>query len=371
MRRGKAIVAPAPVTLSGGKAIVGSLHTVGGHLFDSTGKQVVLTGVNWFGLETQTYAPHGLWARSWQSMLDQIASLGFNCIRLPYSNQLFSPSSVPTGIDYAKNPDLKGLTGLQIMDKIIQGAGQRGLKVYLDQHRPDANAQSPLWYSGNLSEQQWVNDWTMLAARYKGNSAVIGADLHNEPNGQATWGDGNPATDWRLAAEKAGNAILAVNSKWLIIVEGVDHYQNDYYWWGGDLAPALKYPVRLSVPGRLVYSAHDYGPGVYNQNWFHAANFPNNLPGIWDSHWAYLQLQNIAPVIMGEFGGRSMGQDTEGVWQRTLVDYLKAHGISYTYWAWNANSGDTGGILNDDWTTVNQAKMNILSAYQWPPARRA
>ena len=51
----------------------------------------------------------------------------------------------------------------------------------------------------------------MLAQRYASNPAVIGADLHNEPHGSATWGDGNPATDWRLAAERAGNAILAAN----------------------------------------------------------------------------------------------------------------------------------------------------------------
>ena len=61
-----------------------------------------------------------------------------------------------------------------------------------------------------------------------------------------------------------------------------------------------------------------------------------------------------------------MGQDTEGVWQRTLVTFLKTNNISYTYWAWNANSGDTGGILNNDWTTINKSKVDVLSAYQWP-----
>ena len=61
-----------------------------------------------------------------------------------------------------------------------------------------------------------------------------------------------------------------------------------------------------------------------------------------------------------------MGQDAEGVWQRTLVSYLHTQGISYAYWAWNADSGDTGGILNNNWTTINQSKMDVLSAYQWP-----
>ena len=34
--------------------------------------------------------------------------------------------------------------------------------------------------------------------------------------------------------------------------------------------------------------------------------------------------------------------------------------ISYTYWCWNPNSGDTGGILKDDWQTVDYNKMSYL-----------
>lgn len=48
------------------------------------------------------------------------------------------------------------------------------------------------------------------------------------------------------------------------------------------------------------------------------------------------------------------------------MSYLKANAISYSYWCWNSDSGDTGGILDNDWKTVDQAKMDILSAYQWP-----
>jgi len=40
--------------------------------------------------------------------------------------------------------------------------------------------------------------------------------------------------------------------------------------------------------------------------------------------------------------------------------------MSYTYWAWNPDSSDTGGILRANWRTINQDKLNILSAYQWP-----
>src|SRR5262249_37858516 len=81
---------------NGGK---GSLHTDGSQIADENGRTVRMTGVNWFGLETQNFTLHGLWARSLDSMLDQIRSLGYNSIRVPYSNQLFDAASTPSGID--------------------------------------------------------------------------------------------------------------------------------------------------------------------------------------------------------------------------------------------------------------------------------
>jgi endoglucanase len=344
----------------------GVLHTDGGNIVDSQGQVVHITGVNWFGLETGTFAPQGLWARSLIDMLDEMVQAGFNTIRLPYSDQLFDPASIPNGIDFQKNPDLQGLSGLQIMDLVIQRAGERGIKIILDRHRPDANGQSALWYTDHTSEQKWIDDWVMLATRYRGNPTVIGADLHNEPHGGATWGDGNPQTDWRAAAERAGNAVLGANPDWLIFVEGIEHQGDDWYWWGGNLSLAGQFPVVLSVPNKLVYEAHDYGPGVSNQKWFQAADFPANLSSLWYTHWAYLKLSGIAPVLVGEFGGRSVGSDTEGVWQRTLFEYLQSNGFDYTYWCWNPNSSDTGGVLQDDWTTLDQAKLSVLRAYQWP-----
>jgi endoglucanase len=339
---------------------VGFLRGFHHKLVDASGCEVHLTGVNWFGFETGTFAPHGLGVRNWQDMLNQIARTGFNTLRLPFSNQLFDPTSEPQGINYQLNPDLKGLRGLALLDRIIQGARKRGLKVILDRHDPTADARPALWYTDQVPQTRWIQDWVMLAHHYRGNDTVIGADLNNEPHSPATWGDGNPATDWRLAAQKAGNAILAANPDWLILVEGIDIYRGDSYWWGGNLQGAKQFPVQLSRPDKLVYSAHDYGPEVYNQQWFRVPNpadLAYTLPAIWQKHWAYLQQMGTAPVMVGEFGGRSMGQDAEGVWQRTLVAFMHAHGISYTYWAWNADAVDTGGILQDDWTTVNQSQV--------------
>ena len=63
-------------------------------------------------------------------------------------------TAAPNGIDFSKNPDLQGLTALQIMDKIVDYAGQIGLKIILDHHRSDAGAGTSangLWYDAQHS----------------------------------------------------------------------------------------------------------------------------------------------------------------------------------------------------------------------------
>jgi endoglucanase len=128
----------------------GYLHTSGSQILDANNNPVRIAGVNWFGFETSNFAPHGLWTRGYKEMMDQMKSLGFNTIRLPYSDQLFDAGSKPNSIDFSKNADLQGQSGLQIMDKIVAYAGQIGLKIFLDHHRSEAgnsaNA-SGLWYT--------------------------------------------------------------------------------------------------------------------------------------------------------------------------------------------------------------------------------
>lgn len=348
----------------------GYYHTSGNKIVDSAGNPAVFNGLNWFGFETANYSPHGLWSRSMDDMLDQIKTEGYNLIRLPYCNQMFDSGSAANSIDYAKNPDLTGLTPVQIMDKLIQKAGNRGIRIILDRHRPDSGGQSALWYTAAYPETRWISDWVMLAQRYADNPTVIGADLHNEPHGTASWGTGSPATDWRLASERAGNAILAANPNWLILVEGIEtnvQGNSSSYWWGGNLTGVRNYPVTLTVPDRVVYSPHDYGPGVASQTWFSAADFPNNLPKLWDDTWGYISKEQIAPVLAGEFGGRSVDTlSAEGKWQHALVSYIGQNNLYWTYWSLNPNSGDTGGLLLDDWTSWNAPKQAMLDLIMKP-----
>src|SRR5690606_6817425 len=122
------------------------LNRSGNRLLDADGKEVRITGINWFGLETSNLSPHGLWARDWKGLLLDIRDMGFNTVRIPYCDSIFSPDaqarSITTyGTDPALginggaiNSELAGKKPLEILDIIIEGCAKLGLKVILDNH---------------------------------------------------------------------------------------------------------------------------------------------------------------------------------------------------------------------------------------------
>lgn len=358
----------------------GFFSTDGNQIVDSEGNTVKITAVSWFGFESETNSPHGLWTRNYRDMMDDIVAAGFNTIRLPFNNEMFDAGKLAGSIDAQANPELVGLTPIEVLDRIVEYAGEIGLRIVLDHHRSDNGIgalNDGLWYTANYPDERFLADWVMLAERYQGNPTVIGADLHNEPHGPATWGSGDLSTDWKLAAERAGNAILAVNPDWLIIVEGIETYEGQSYWWGGNLKGVQDDPVQLDISNRLVYSPHAYPNSIYAQPWFSDPTFPDNLPEIWRENWGYIYEQDIAPLWIGEFGSNL--QDPKDIaWMDTFVAYLGGdldldgtndvpagdQAISWSFWSWNPNSGDTGGILLDDWRTFNQQKLDLLSPIQ-------
>jgi len=97
-------VNPGPAVAATGGTGTGFLHTSGSKIVDSTGATVRLTGINWFGMETDNHTFHGLWAgrnATWKMQIDHMAQLGFNTIRVPYTGISLAagttaPASTPT-----------------------------------------------------------------------------------------------------------------------------------------------------------------------------------------------------------------------------------------------------------------------------------
>ena len=386
-------------------------HTDGNRIVDSVNRPVRIAAANWFGGENRWFVPAGLDKQPLDAIIARVKALGLNALRLPFSNQLVEENPVVT-THLDANPQLQGLHALDIMDAIVAAAGRAGIRIILDDGRSSVGTQpqqNGLWYTQQYPEGAWIADWQLLVRRYAGNSTVIGADVRNEPHTAppgpwsvntylhqgATWGayNGieNVATDWRLAAERVGNAILAVNPRLLIFVEGIQQYPNptwpggiESYWWGGILYPAKQYPVQFDIPHQLVYSPHEYGPIKWQMPFFGKSMSYRSVAAVWDQHWGFLEKPsagvNEAPIFIGEFGTcggqASCIQDSapgsQGLWFSFLMRYLKEHPeIGWSYWALNGTShlGDPTHdyLLRADWATVRRAQLvNTLRDIEYP-----
>jgi aryl-phospho-beta-D-glucosidase BglC (GH1 family) len=372
------------------------LTTNGNQIVDENGRAVWLTGINWFGFETNNNVFHGIWARDLREVLDQIANLGFNLIRIPLHAQLVdtwrrgSPSAPVSITYYQMNEYLDGLNSLEVLDVTIDYCRQIGLKVMFDMHSiGPGEYMDNLWYTSSFTTADLIRVWEWLAEYYNGDDTVIAFDLKNEPHGaysqgsnRAIWDGSSAANNWKKAAEDMGRAVLNINPRLLVLVEGIQCYPktdegktwedkgvDDYYntWWGGSLRGAREFPISYgSNQDQLVYSPHEYGPGVYPQPWFEG-NFSltSLLTNLWRPNWFYLHEEGTSPLLIGEWGGYIDGGDNEK-WMRILSDFLVQHKVHHTFWCLNPNSGDTGGILNHDWTTVtSDGKYQIVEKCLW------
>jgi len=113
-----------------------------------------------------------------------------------------------------------------------------------------------------------------------------------------------------------------------------------------------------------VSSPHSYGPSVAAMDYFSASDFPDNMPVIWDGFFGYLHDQGFS-VVIGEFGGTyktgSSKASNDKLWQDSFVTYLINKGMTSSfYWCVNPNSGDTGGVYENDWRTWVQPKLTLL-----------
>ena len=372
------------------------LTTEGSHIVDKSGREVWLTGCNWFGYNTGTNLFDGVWNCNLKDTLEAIADHGFNVLRVPMSAELllqWKKGEYPrANYNNAYNEELNKMNSLEIFDYVLSLCEKNGMKIIIDIHsaKTDASGHNyPVWYNGDITEDEFVKALSWVAERYKNNDTIIGYDLKNEPHGKAAetphaiWNDSNDQNNWKKFAERAGNAVLDKNPNALIIIEGIQIYpkniktnnfvskddDNDYYttWWGANLMAVKDYPIDFGSPERnkqIVYSPHDYGPRVYEQPWFKGGfTYESLYKDVWHNYWLYIQEDGIAPIFVGEWGGFMEGDNLK--WMEYFRKLIAEKHLHHTFWCFNANSGDTGGLVKDDFKTWDEEKYNFVKEVLW------
>jgi aryl-phospho-beta-D-glucosidase BglC (GH1 family) len=392
----------------------GWFSTKGAQIVDARGKPVRIASVGLPGCDGTDNALRFLRFVNYKTTMRGIVSDGFNTVRIAWSDLTLAASPKPGAINYDLNPDLKGLSSMQVMDKIVDYAGVVGLRVIFDHHTNDGGDHgwggqqtNGLWFDkgpgsdgtdgsnpGTITAEQFQENTLTLVKRYRNNFTVIGYDLDNEPLSRGVggvslnWGQGGPTDIWKMYTE-LGDAILALNPKLLIVCEGPQGTANtgnglagigpegDLSAVGGVGGVPAK-PVILKIPNQVVYSVHEYDTNVYD---FGANDQPSTLIPHMNNDWGYLYTRNIAPVWIGEMGS-NLDKPQDRVWAQTLLDYMNgkdgAQGgpvfkgddqpVAGSWWLWGYFPGEqTDGTLESDWTTPRPDQKGITDQLLYSP----
>lgn len=383
-------------------------------IVDMYGNPVWLTGCNWFGYNVGSQVFDGVWSQNMHDMLRQIADHGFNFLRVPVSTELLlqwkngDPDPATPKVNEYSNPELtvEGIQGgtvkysFDIWNQAVEWCRELGIKIMIDIHSAEtstAGHQVSLWYTDKFSTEDWFEALGWFADYYKDDDTILAIDLKNEPHGKADvpslmakWDGTTDPNNWKYAAECAAAKVMEKNPNLLVMVEGVEVYpkegydwtapaidwatNTEYYhgtWWGGNFRGAKEYPIDLKEhQSQLVYSPHDYGPLVWKQKWFYDGFTKDSLlEDCWYDNWFYLLEEKEAPLFMGEWGGFIDEQhDPDGTntkWMAALRDFMIENTIHHTFWCFNENSGDTGGLVYDNFGKWDEDKYAFVKPSLW------
>lgn len=204
----------------------GLLRVQGRTILDGAGRPVRLRGVN---MDTYYYAyawnPNAPWEYADQDDIAWLDGLGVTAIRLALHWRYFESS-----------------LGFDLIDAYLDWCRQAGIYVVLDMHitPPAEDLTNPAIWADPAVQQQFLDLWASIAARYATDPIVAGYDLYNEPSppDEAQW--------WDLA-ERTVDAIRAVDAHHILFVE---------------LPMNAGAQFRLVDDPNVVYSYHDYEPFV-------------------------------------------------------------------------------------------------------------
>ncbi len=305
----------------------GVLKTEGTKIVDSSGKEILLKGVN-FGnwLVPEGYMFEFKEVSSPWKIFDIIAEMtgpdyaknffmkfqdvfiseldvkfvkecGFNSIRIPFNYKLFNDE------DYLGNTKSRGF---ELIDRVVNWAKKYDLYVVLDMHcapggQTGANIDDSYGYPWLMvskeSQDEFVKIWTEIAEYYKNEEIIAAYELINEPIAHYFEKDSlNPILD--ALYNRTVKAIREVDDNHIIVLGGSR--------WNGDFT-VFANPLKENI----VYAFHKY--------W---------MPPVQKEIQDYVDFRDKynVPVWMSESG------ENEDDWVFQFRTLLDSNNIGWSFW---------------------------------------
>lgn len=359
-------------------------------------------------------------AYDFATVVHRLQLLGFNAVRLPfsfkdltktnprnYAQQVQVPSinRIQASVTHPKYPVAKNKKispllaqphrqGGMVNDYlpndstfnrflwVVNFFAKNGFYVLVDNHlREDQTVLD--------NSQRWLQSWVELATAISEDPIAkkrVMLDLLNEPD--------NFGIRWESSGKKPGlkelylsamDVLYQINPHFLFFIEGTGQGGINANWGDGfatdselikkcglsDPNPFFQELLHKPYVNQVVISPHVYPPSVTH---IVKDSFGTGLWNRLSFSFGYLTKEGyqgkVFPVAIGEFGSHFQEESD----LRSLNDmgkYFQLLGAAndgkhkaiqnWFYWSWNVNSGDTGGLVSDNWLDIQWEKIDYLT----------
>jgi endoglucanase len=273
-----------------------------------------------FGVATEQALIRG-YQTNWITLndLNNITNAGFNCVRMPVWWGNFYSITNTTSTGWRSD-------AFTVLDWLVTNCAVRGIYVVIDMHGVVGGESTSGDTGWQNQDQYWTNSidqsetaymWTQIATHYKGNPAVAGYDVINEPDAAPSI-----AAVWAAYASLY-NTIRSADPGHILILEGT------FGSWNWSMLPN---PATYNWTN-IVYSMHEY---QYGGSVAQIEAGSDNQVADFNNHLSW----NV-PDYIGEWNDMSAGA---ACYDYSINDYNNA-GASWAMWAYKA----TDGLLPDGW----------------------
>ena len=174
------------------------------------------------------------------------ASLGLNCIRIPFNYRHFIDDM---------NPNVIKPEGLALLDRCVEICARHNIYVVLDLHaapggqnqdwHSDSGLSRALFWEFKDFQDRVIKLWEVLAQHYRGNPVVAGYNPLNEPADPTKDDNGHYGARLVKWYERAEKAIRAIDPDHILFIDG-NTYSMDFRAFPENPLP------------NSVYAMHDY-----------------------------------------------------------------------------------------------------------------
>ena len=304
-------------------------------LTDDQGRTLILHGANYMGMEFG-------WFGHQAADFEQIASWGFNVVRLPIAWSYLEPEKDVYDLTYLSDH----------VEPAVACAAAAGLKVILDMHQWNWSPCSkgngaPAWTCDTPTGSDWdwirqahlfwdhpeyldhlVGAWGHVAQYFSGDDRIWGYDLFNEPNA------GLRSLPW--TCEKQLFRPLYID-----LIEAIRHHHPEPYIL---IEPSITHVAPLPfVMEPLPYERLIYAPHLYPFNTSGGGDYLVNKPNVEMHVRRFLEEATVwgIPMLIGETGVVSSASRAEFMVRDTieLFDEYRVHFTWWTFWRDDSSYG--------------------------------